>query len=78
MTVLGYKFETEELAKLARQQAADHHGLPVTPNSITLYFVNYNFSELDNFYYIIWVEGCTEVLGEPIEFEITQHDINNI
>jgi hypothetical protein len=76
MTYKGYKYQTEQEAQQARQQAADYYGLPVTPESTTIYFVNYNYSELDEFYYIVWVEGCTEVLGEPINFEITEPDIN--
>jgi hypothetical protein len=76
MEYKGYKYQTEQEAQQAIQQAADYYGLPVTPESTTIYFVNYNYSELDGFYYIVWVEGCTEVLGEPIEFEITEPDIN--
>jgi len=76
MTQLGYTYQTEQEAQQARQQAADYYGLPVTPESTTIYFVNYNYSEIDGFYYIVWVEGCTEVLGEPINFEITEPDIN--
>jgi hypothetical protein len=76
MEYKGYKYQTEQEAQQARQQAADYYGLPVTPESTTIYFVNYNYSELDGFYYIVWGEGCTEALGEPIEFEITEPDIN--
>jgi hypothetical protein len=46
-------------------------GLPV-PNGETLYWVNYNYSELDGFYYIQYVEDLEKALGEPIEFEIKQ------
>ena len=67
----GYKFNTELEAQNARQQAADFKGLPV-PEGTTLYWVDYQFSELDNFYYIIYDNGLEEVLGQPIEFEITQ------
>lgn len=67
----GYIFQTETEAIAARQTAADYMGLPV-PNGETLYWVNYNYSELDGFYYIAYVEGLDSALGEPIEFEVTQ------
>lgn len=69
--MLGYKYHTEQEAIAARQTAADYMGLPV-PNGETLYWVNYNYSELDGFWYILHVEGLEKVLGEPIQFEVTQ------
>ena len=56
----------------ARKAAADYMGLPKKPNDTTIYWVNYSYSELDGFYYITYVEGLEAVLGEPIEFEVTQ------
>jgi hypothetical protein len=70
----GYKYITEQEANDARAQAATYMGLP-NPTGDTLYWVNYNYSELDNFYYIQHVEGLEEVLGEPIEFEVTQPSV---
>jgi hypothetical protein len=67
----GYKYNTETEAIAARQSAADYMGLPV-PNGETLYWVDYNYSELDGVYYITYVEGLEAVLGEAIEFEVTQ------
>ncbi len=66
----GYKFNTEEEAINARQAAATFAGFPV-PGGETLYWVDFQFSELDNFYYIQYVDGLENVLGESIEFEIT-------
>jgi hypothetical protein len=66
----GYKFNTEEEAINARSAAATYAGFPV-PGGETLYWVDFQFSELDNFYYIQHVEGLENVLGEAIEFEIT-------
>jgi hypothetical protein len=66
----GYIFQTEPEAIAARKAAADYMGLPV-PNGETLYWVNYNYSELDGFYYITYVEGLEAALGKPTEFEIT-------
>jgi len=70
----GYKYTTEQEAIDARAQAATYMGLP-NPQGDTLYWVNYNHSELDSFYYIQHVEGLEAVLGEPIEFEVTQPEI---
>lgn len=69
----GYKYLTEQEAIDARQAAADYMGLPV-PNGETLYWVNYNYSDLDGFWYIQYVEGLEAVLGEPSDITITPHD----
>ena len=66
----GYKYTTEIEAIAARQTAADYMGFPV-PNGQTLYWVNYNYSELDGFYYIQYVDGLEAALGEPSEFDVT-------
>jgi hypothetical protein len=73
--MIGYKYTTEQEAIDARAQAASYMGLP-NPTMDTLYWVNYNHSELDGFYYIQYVEGLEAVLGEPIEFEITIPELN--
>jgi len=65
----GYKYTTEGEAIDARSQAAAYAGFP-NPTMDTLYWVNYEHSELDGFYYIQYVEGLEVALGEPIEFEI--------
>ncbi len=69
----GYTYNTEQEAITARQQAADHKGYPV-PNGETLYWVNYNYSEADGFYYIRYVDGLEAVLGEPSDITITPHE----
>ena len=71
----GYKYTTEQEAINARAQAATYMGLP-NPQGDTLYWVNYNYSELDNFYYIQHVEGLEAVLGTPIEFTVTVPELN--
>lgn len=71
----GYKYTTEQEAIDARAQAATYMGLP-NPQGDTLYWVNYSYSELDGFYYIQHVENLEQVLGEPIEFEITIPTLN--
>jgi hypothetical protein len=70
----GYIYQTEPEAIAARKQAADYMGLPVEGGE-TLYWVNYQYSELDGFYYIQYVDGLEAALGEPIEFDVTFPDI---
>jgi hypothetical protein len=69
----GYKYNTEQEAIDARKQAADFKGLPV-PGGETLFWVNYSYSELDSFYYITYVDGLEEVLGDPYDVTITPHE----
>jgi hypothetical protein len=70
----GYIYTTETEAIAARKNAADYMGLPKNPNDTTIYWVNYNYSELDGFYYITYAEGLEAVLGEPIDITITPHE----
>jgi hypothetical protein len=70
----GYKYNTEEEAIAARKAAADYMGLPKNPNDTTIYWVNYNYSDLDGFYYITYVEGLEAALGEPSDITITPHE----
>ena len=69
--MIGYKYITEEEAIAARKSAADYKGLPISPDSSTIYWVNYNYSEIDNFYYIVYIEDIELVLGDPTEFTVT-------
>ena len=48
-------------------------GLPVEGGE-TLYWVNYNYSELDGFYYIQYVDVLEAALGEPSDITITPHE----
>jgi hypothetical protein len=73
--MIGYKYITEQEAIDARDNAATYMGLP-NPQGDTLYWVNYQYSIVDNFYYIQHVEGLEAVLGEPIEFTVTQAELN--
>lgn len=68
--MLGYTYATEQLSINARTSCATYKGLP-NPQGDTLYWVNYDFSELDNIYYIKYVDGLENVLGSPTEFTIT-------
>ena len=69
----GYIYQTEIEAIAARQTAADYKGYPVEGGE-TLYWVNYNYSDLDGFYYIQYVKDLEKALGEPIEFDVTFPD----
>jgi hypothetical protein len=69
----GYIYQTETEAIAARKTAADYMGLPVEGGE-TLYWVNYNYSELDGFYYIQYVDGLEAALGEPSDITITPHE----
>jgi hypothetical protein len=70
----GYIYTTEPEAIAARKAAADYMGLPKNPNDTTIYWVNYNYSELDGFYYITYVDGLEAILGEPSDITITPHE----
>ena len=70
----GYIFTTENEAIAARKAAADYMGLPKNPNDTTIYWVNYNYCELDGFYYITYVDGLEAALGEPSDITITPHE----
>lgn len=69
--MIGYIYNTESEAINARKLAADFKGLPIKLNDVTMYWVNYSYSELDDFYYIQYVEGLNIVLGEHIEIILT-------
>ena len=77
MIIEGYKYNTELEAQVARKQCADYYGLPKSPEDTTIYWVDYNEATLDNpiFYYIIYDESILNILGQPIEFEITEEQI---
>ena len=69
MEITGYKYTKEQEAIDARKQCADYYGLPVLPEDVTQYWVDYNYSEL-NFWYIIFDESIENILGKPTNFEI--------
>lgn len=69
--MLGYKYNTESEAQNAVTQCNLHYGYPKI-DSITNSWCGYIFSELDGFYYIPHDNSLNIVLGEPIEFIITE------
>ena len=72
MEVTGYKYTNEQDAIDARKQCADYYGLPVAPEDVTQYWVDYETAELDNpiFWYIVFDSSIEIILGEPTEFEV--------
>ena len=67
----GYIYHTEKEAIEARKLATNYKGFPINPSDITMYWVNYQFSIPDNFYYIIYVEDLEKVLGKSVEINLT-------
>jgi hypothetical protein len=74
--IKGYKYTTEQEAIDARKQCADYYGLPVSPEDVTQYYVDYNEASLDTpiFWYIEYYQGTEPILGKPTEFEIITQD----
>lgn len=72
MEITGYKYTNEQDAINARKQCADYYGLPVSPNDVTKYWVDYNEASLNTpvFWYIIFDSSIEMILGEPINFEV--------
>lgn len=73
MLINGYKYTNEQEAIDARKQCADYYGLPVNPDDVTQYWVDYETAELDSpiFWYIVFDPSIEMILGEPTEFEVT-------
>ena len=67
--MIGYQYFIEQEAIDARKECADYYGLPKSPEDVTQYWVDYNYSEL-NFWYIIFDESIEAILGKPTNFEI--------
>jgi hypothetical protein len=77
MEITGYKYTNEQEAIDARKQCADYYGLPVTPDDVTQYWVDYETAEFDTpiFWYIVFDESIRSILGEPTQFEVNQEPI---
>ena len=76
MLINGYKYTNEQEAIDARKACADYYGLPVNPDDVTQYWVDYETAELDTpmFWYIVFDESIRIILGEPTEFEVTTEE----
>jgi hypothetical protein len=71
--MLGYQYFIEQDAINARKECADYYGLPVSPDDVTQYWVDYETAEFDNpvFWYIVFDESIEQILGQPTTFEVT-------
>ena len=77
MEIEGYKYTTEQEAIDARKQCADYYGLPVLPEDVTQYWVDYEEASLNTpiFWYIIFDESIRGILGEPITFDVIFQEV---
>ena len=72
MEITGYKYNIESEAIAARKQCADFYGLPITPDDVLKYYVDYQEANLNTpiFWYIVFDEGVREILGNPETFDV--------
>jgi len=73
MEITGYKYTIEQEAIDAREVVDTYYGIPVSPDSVTQNWCEYETANLDTpvFYFIRFDESLTVVLGQPIIFEVT-------
>jgi len=74
MTILGYKYTTEQEAQMAAKACSDYYGIPVSPSDVTQHWVNYQtaYFNTPKFWYIVYDDSLRIVLGNPTEFEVTE------
>ena len=72
MFINGYQYITEQEAINARELCDSHYGIPVTPDSVTQNWVDYQYAELNTppFWYIVYDESLLVVFGNPTTFEV--------
>jgi hypothetical protein len=72
MVCNGYQYPTEQEAINARESVDTYYGIPVATDDITQNWVDYHFAELNTpqFWYIVFDESLTAILGTPTEFEV--------
>lgn len=76
-TILGYQYFTEQEAQNAINLGNQYYGFPLSPDDITTNIANYYLSYGNpNFYYIIWFDELTPVLGEPTSFDIMYYPLS--
>jgi len=73
--MVGYIYNTIEEAIDAQYLCDTANGYPKN-DSVTNNWVSYQFSNLDNFYFITFDESIREILGEPLNFDVTYEKIN--
>jgi hypothetical protein len=73
MEITGYKYTIEQEAINARELVDTYYGIPVSPDSVTQNWCEYETANLDTpiFYFIRFDESLEIVLGRPETFEVT-------
>jgi hypothetical protein len=71
-SIKGYKYITEQEAITARESVDFYYGIPIIADDVTQNWVDYQFAELNEpqFWYIVFDESLTPILGTPTEFEV--------
>jgi hypothetical protein len=71
-SINGYQYYTEQEAITARELCDTYYGIPVAPDDVTQNWVEYQFANLNDpqFWYIVYDESLTPVLGTPSEFDV--------
>jgi hypothetical protein len=70
----GYQYFTEQEAINTRENIDAYYKIPISPDSITQNWVEYQLAELNTpqFWYITYDESLLPILGQPQQFEIIQ------
>jgi hypothetical protein len=74
--MIGYKFTNESDAQTARLACDNHFGYP-KEDCVTQHWVDYQHSEIDGFWYIVFDESIESILGTTEEFEVTLPEQNS-
>jgi hypothetical protein len=74
MVFKGYTYTDENDAVNAVEMVNAYYNIPANPGDITQTWVTYNYDP-KNFYYILFDESLIPILGEPVEFEISEEEI---
>lgn len=75
-SINGYKYTTEQEAIAAQTSCDEYYNIVPKEGNIAQHWTGYNYSTLDNFYYIAADPSLIPVLGEPIEFDLTLPEMN--
>lgn len=70
MVFKGYTYINIADAEAAIQQCDIYYNIPKSPDDVTQHWAGFEYSENDNFYFILFDESLLPILGEPIEFEV--------
>lgn len=74
MVFKGYTYTDENDAVNAVEMVNAYYNIPVHPDDVTQTWTAYHYDSA-NFYYILFDESLIPILGEPIEFEISEEEI---